>query len=76
MFLYQTAISAALVLNYSLILSRRPLGFVSFMDFDEVEVSVLVYRTDESKYCDVYICGSVHHQSIHNVMANGQLCWP
>jgi hypothetical protein len=49
MFLYQTAISAAFVLNYSLILSKRPLGFVSFMDFDEVEVSGVVYSTDESK---------------------------
>jgi hypothetical protein len=49
MSLYQTAISAAFVLNYSLILSKCLLGFVSFMDFDEVEVSVVVYRTDESE---------------------------
>jgi hypothetical protein len=42
MFLYQTAISAAYVVNYSLILGKRPLGFVSFMDFDEAEVSVEV----------------------------------
>jgi hypothetical protein len=47
MFLYQTPISAILLLNYSLILSKSSLGFVSFMDFDEVEVSVVVYCTDE-----------------------------
>jgi hypothetical protein len=49
MFLYQTAISAAFVLNYSLILSKRPLGFLSFTDFYEVEVSVVVHRTAESE---------------------------
>jgi hypothetical protein len=49
MFLSQTPISAALLLNYSLILSKRPLGFVSCMDFNEAEVSVVVYRTDESE---------------------------
>jgi hypothetical protein len=54
MFLYRTAISAALMLNYSLILSKRPLGFVSFMDFDEVEVSVVVYiALMNQKFCDV-----------------------